>query len=71
MVNSGIEQVNYFCPRKRVLCYLSLTVKYNFKKGKLYSSIDCDEKLNCRVANPDEKSQFNWETCPAYHKYVQ
>ena len=71
MGNSGIEQVNYFCLRKRIFCNLSLTVQYDFKKGKIYSAIDCDEKLNCRVGNPDEKSHFNWEMCPAYHQYVQ
>ena len=71
MANSSIEQVNYFCPRKRILCNLSLTVQYNLKKGKIYSSIDCDEKLNCRVSKVDENSNFNWEMCPAYHQYVQ
>ncbi len=43
----------------------------HLKKGKTYSSIDCDEKLNCRVGNPEENSNFNWEMCPAYHQYVQ
>ena len=61
MANSGIEQVNYFCPRKRILCTLSLSVQYHSKKGKIYSSIDCDEKLNCRVSKVDENSNFNWE----------
>jgi hypothetical protein len=71
MGNYGIEQFNYFCPRKRIFCNLSLTVQYDFKKGKIYSAIDCDEKLNCRVGNPDEKSKFNWDICPAYQQYVQ
>jgi hypothetical protein len=71
MVNMGFEHVNYFCPRKRILCSLSLSVQYNFKEGKIYSSIDCDEKQNCRVGNPDKISHFNWEICSAYHQYVQ
>ena len=70
MVNSSIEQVNYFCPRKRIFCNLSLTVQYDFKKGKIYSAIDCDEKSNCRVGNPDEKSKFNWDMCPAYQQFI-
>jgi hypothetical protein len=68
MANVGIEQLHYFCPRKKKSC--SLVLYYSADNNeKIYKMIECDNKLDCKVYIPSEENSFNWEFCPAYSLY--
>jgi hypothetical protein len=69
MADVGIEQINYFCPRKNNLCSIVLYFNGVSDNGKIYRMLECENKLDCVVYAPNEDQYFDWEHCPAYKDY--
>ena len=69
MADVGIEQINYYCPRKKNLCSIILYFNGVNDNGKIYRMLECENKLNCVVYAPRDDHYFEWEQCPAYQEY--
>jgi hypothetical protein len=69
MADVGIEQINYYCPRKKYLCSIILYFNGINDNGKIYRMLECEHKLDCVVYSPNEDRYFEWEHCPAYKDY--